>query len=171
MADRIGVQSVDSLKQFKTAMVRFRADASAALEQAEGVIKDAIARMQDLRRDRSDDVRAREDDVEEAESELRDCESSGEDDDCPDYSEYERALRRAERQLQEARQELRVTERSLHALDQVASLYSQESRKLRQQLSQDWVKATARLDRDILQLQSYVARPIEIATDGITSDD
>jgi hypothetical protein len=80
MTGHIGVHSVDSLKQFKTAMVRFQADASAALEQAEGVIRDAISRLQELRQCRSGEVRACQDEVEEARSELRECESSGDDD-------------------------------------------------------------------------------------------
>ena len=43
MTGHIGVHSVESLKQFKAAMVRFQGDATAALEQAEGVIRETIA--------------------------------------------------------------------------------------------------------------------------------
>ncbi len=163
MTGRVGVHSVESLKQFKTAMVRFQADASAALEQAEGVIRQTIARLQELRRCRSDEVRGCQYDVEEAKSELRDCESSGDDDECPDCTEFEHALRRAERRLKEARYELHTVERSLRATEQVASLYRQEARKLRQQLTQEWTKAGARLETAIIQLQTYASSPPEAA--------
>ena len=160
MTGHIGVHSVESLKQFKAAMVRFQGDATAALEQAEGVIRETIARLQEVRRCRSDHVRACQEKLEEARSELHDCESSGDDDECPDCREFERALRRAERQLQEARHELHTVEGSLRATEQVASLFRQESRKVHQQLTQEWVKARAGLDSAIVHLQSYVSGPV-----------
>jgi len=159
MTGHIGVHSVESLKQFKTAVVRFQADAAAALEQAEGVLRETIARLQELRRCRSDEVRACQDEVEEAKSDLRDCESSGDDDECPDCREFEHALRRAERRLQDARHDSRSAEGALRATEQAASLYRQEARKLRQQLTQDWVKARSRLEAEIMHLETYVSGP------------
>lgn len=163
MTSHLGVHSVDALKQFRAAMVRFQADAAAALDQAEGVVKDTIARLQELRRCRSDDVRTHQEDVEEAKSELRDCESSGDDDECPDCREFERALRQAERRLQEARHDLHAIEWSLRSTEQAASHYRQEARKLRQQLTQDWAKASARLESDISHLSTYASGPPEAA--------
>jgi chromosome segregation ATPase len=163
MTSHIGVHSVDSLKQFRTAMVRFQADAAAALDQAEGVVRDAIARLQELRRCRSDEVRKCQDEVEDAKSELRNCESSGDEDECPDCREFEHAIRQAERRLQEARHDLHAVEGSLRSTEQTASHYRQEARKLRQQLTQDWAKASTRLESDINHLQTYASGPPEAA--------
>jgi len=167
MTSHLGVHSVDALKQFRAAMVRFQSDAAAALDQAEGVVKDAISRLQELRRHRSDEVRSRQDGVEDAKSELRDCESSGDEDECPDCREYEHALRQAERRLQEAKHDLHAVEGSLRSTEQAASQYRQESRKLRQQLTQDWAKASARLESDISHLQTYASGPPEAPPESI----
>lgn len=170
MEGQIRVHSIDGLKQFKTAMVRFQGSACAAMDQAEDVIKDTTTRLQEARRTRSDEVRSCQRDLQEAKAALDDCESSGDDEDeCPDCREEQRAVRQAERQLQEARDDLRIADKSIRTMEEVAAAYRQEARKLRQQLSQDWAQAASQLDREISHLQTYVGSSPSPATDGTGS--
>lgn len=166
MEGQVGVRSIDALKQFKTGMVRFQADAGAAMDQAEYSIKETNSRLQEARQARSDEVRSCERDLEEAIEARDDCESSGDDDDdCPDCREEQRAVRRAERQLHDAKEELRVADRAIRAMDEVVAAYRQEARKFRQQLSQDWAKAASQLDKEISHLQTYAGSSASPAPD------
>ena len=160
MTGHIGVHSVESLKQFKTAMVRFQADAAAALEQAEGVLRETIAHLQELRRSAGQTKCGRvrmkwrkpnricvNVNRPEMTTSARIAGNSG-----TRYGGPSGGCRRAGTTC------VLRKDRSAR-LSRPRRSIARKARKLRQQLTQDWVKARSRLEAEIMHLQSYVSGP------------
>jgi len=158
MSRSANVQSIQTLKDFKVAMVNFAEDARNALS---GVDMDC-RRMRDfLERDQlgywQAQIKRRNEEVMQARSDLHRRKISQQGSDAVSDTEQKEALREAQRRLRIAEEKVALIKRLIPQLHHAIAEYHSHSQPLGDHLTGGFERSLAVVERMILALESYVA--------------
>lgn len=150
------VVSLDAVRDWKTALVSFRASAQDALLAVELAIRRAFDWLAEQRNRWQQEIRIREEELTRAKSELwrkKNMPIIGH----PDTVAEEKAVRRAVARLEEAEQKLEKNRQWAIALARAVEEYEGPGRRLAFRLEGDFPRALAMLEQKIAALEAYVA--------------
>ncbi len=158
MSRSANVQSIQTLKDFKVAMVNFSEDARNALS---GVDMDC-RRMRDfLERDQLGywqmQIKRRNEEVMQARADLHRRKITQQGSDAVSDTEQKEALREAMRRLRVAEEKVALIKRLIPQLHHAIAEYHSHSQPLGDHLTGGFERSLAVLERMILALESYVA--------------
>jgi hypothetical protein len=158
MSRSANVQSIQTLKDFKVAMVNFAEDARNALS---GVEMD-LRRMRDfLERDQLGywqmQIKRRNEELMQARSDLHRRKISQQGSDAVSDTEQKEALREAMRRLRVAEDKVALIKRLIPQLHHAIAEYHSHSQPLGDHLTGGFERSLAVLERMVLALESYVA--------------
>ncbi len=158
MSRTANVQSVQTLKDFKVAMITFAEDARNALS---GVDMDC-RRMRDyLERDQlgywQAQVKKRNEEVMQARSDLHRRKISQQGSDAVSDTEQKEALREAMRRLRVAEEKVALVKRLIPQLHHAIAEYHSHSQPLGDHLTGGFERSVQTLERMVLALEAYIA--------------
>ncbi len=158
MSRSANVQSIQTLKDFKLAMIEFGEDAQNALS---GVEMD-LRKMRDfLERDQlgywQAQVKRRNEEVMQARSDLHRRKISQQGSDAVSDSEQKEALREAMRRLRIAEEKVALVKKLIPQLHHAIAEYHSHSQPLGDHISGGFEKSLNVLERMVLSLEAYVA--------------
>jgi hypothetical protein len=161
MSSQVDVKSLDDLKGFRAALVRFRSGATMELDRAESAIKDTHAWLAERRAHWRAEARRWSRAVEKAEGDLQHCESAEDNDDDRgnDCDDERRALAKAERCLEEAEHEIMLVDQAQRAVEEAARNYQVQAGRLRTELGRNVPNAATYLETQIQRLETYTHIP------------
>jgi hypothetical protein len=173
MSRSANVHSVQSLKDFKVAMVEFAEDARNALS---GVDMD-LRRMRDfLERDQLGywqmQVKRRNEEVMQARSDLHRRKISQQGSDAVSDTEQKEALREAMRRLRVAEEKVALIKKLIPQLHHAIAEYHSHSQPLGDHLTGGFERSVATLEKMVIALESYIATKAPSAPridSGVTS--
>lgn len=166
MPQSANVHSIDDLKDFKVAFVKFGEEASQALAAVDVEVRRALDWLShDQLKFWQQEVRRREDLVNEARMELSRCliskTASGETPSCYDQK---KALERAKLRLEEAREKVEKVKYWTRVVEQEVTDYRGPAQQLGNMIDGELPKAYANLQRIIDSLEAYLNVPPELDT-------
>ncbi len=152
------VRSLDALREFRLALIKFRDESGQAMAAIEMEIQRA---MDWLSHDRlkfwQQQIRVREDRVNEAKMDLHRCQlSTNADGTTPACDDQKKALSRAKRQLDEAHEKLELTKKWIQIVAQEISEYRGPAQQMMQLIEGSMPTATADFDQLVRSLEAYV---------------
>jgi hypothetical protein len=158
MSRSANVQSVQTLKDFKVAMITFAEDARNALS---GVEMD-LRRMRDfLERDQLGywqmQVKRRNEELMQARSDLHRRKISQQGSDAVSDSEQKEALREAMRRLRVAEEKVALIKRLIPQLQRAIAEYHAHAQPLGDHLTGGFERSLATLEKMVIALESYIA--------------
>jgi hypothetical protein len=158
MSRSANVQSIQTLKDFKVAMITFGEDARNALS---GVEMD-LRRMRDfLERDQLGywqmQIKRRNEEVMQARADLHRRKISQQGSDAVSDTEQKEALREAMRRLRVAEEKVALIKRLIPQLHHAIAEYHSHAQPLGDHLTGGFERSLAVLERMILSLESYIA--------------
>lgn len=161
MATPIRVDSIDALKSFKSALIKFAEAAHVALADAEGELQRTLNWLETEQHTHwASEIRKRTEMVARAKDALRQKtlfkNAAGSKDSA---IEEHKALALAERRLQEAEQKLANCRRHRARLQKEIDLYKGAVQRLATSVQADLPLAATRLDNMVASLEAYVALP------------
>ncbi len=164
MSRSANVQSVQTLKDFKVAMITFAEDARNALS---GVDMD-LRRMRDfLERDQLGywqmQVKRRNEEVMQARSDLHRRKISQQGSDAVSDTEQKEALREAMRRLRVAEDKVAMIKKLIPQLHHAIAEYHSHSQPLGDHLTGGFERSLATIEKMILALESYLATTVPSA--------
>jgi hypothetical protein len=167
MSQPAEVASLDAVRDWKTAIVSFRAMAQDALVAVELAIRRAFDWLDEQRNRWQQEIRIREEELTRAKSELwrkKNMPIIGH----PDCVAEEKAVRRALARLEEAEQKLEKTRQWGIALRRAVEEYEGPGRRLAFRLEGDVPRGLAMLEQKIAALESYLAIPAPLAVSRVS---
>jgi hypothetical protein len=143
--------------ELRAALIRFGADAQAALAAASQKTEKALIWLAERQQYWMREVRAREAAVVASEQTLRRCLMSGDAEHPPSCGQYEQAMVAARARLRDAQEHLLTAQRWTKAVEESAAEYRAQAQRLSSLLQSDLPGATAYLDNKIHVLESYLS--------------
>ena len=164
MSRSANVQSIQTLKDFKVAMINFGEEARNALS---GVEMD-LRRMRDwLERDQLGywqmQVKRRNEEVMQARSDLHRRKITQQGSDAVSDSEQKEALREAQRRLRVAEEKVALIKRLIPVLERAVAEYHSHSQPLGDHLAGGFERSLGTLERMITALDAYLATAVPTA--------
>jgi hypothetical protein len=158
MNEAANVRSVDAIRDFRQAVVKFRDQASQALASVDVEIQRTLDWLgHDQLKFWKEEIRRREDGVNEAKMDLHRCQLSknaaGE---TPACSDQKVALAKAKKRLVEAEEKIEKVRQWLLIIEQEISEYKGPSQQLANTIDAILPKSISVLDRKLASLEAYL---------------
>jgi hypothetical protein len=157
MAEAAHVTSIDALKEFKTALVKFGTDAQAALCAADLEIRRTLDGLEQQLKRWQTALRERQEDVVRAKAELSRRKWGHRDGGGPGTTDQEVALAKAQQRLREAEDKIETVRRWQRLLPREIYDYQGPARVLLAWLEANLRHSTAILETRIAALEAYAA--------------
>ena len=158
MSRSANVLSIQTLKDFKVAMINYAEDARSALS---GVDMDLRRTRDWLERDQlgfwQSQVKKRSEDLMQARADLHKRKISQQGSDTVSDAEQKEALREAQRKLRLAEEKVQLIKRLIPFLRHAIDEYHSHSQPLGDHLSGGFERSVATLERMVLSLEAYLA--------------
>ena len=151
------VQSLAAVKEFRPAVIQFRAEIQDALSSLALDLRRAHDWLADQRRQWERAVRESHDEVVHAKAELFRRQTVPPGDRVPDTSQQEEDLQRAKARLRHAEEKVEACRRWATQLDRAIEEYDGPVRRLGSRIEIDLPKALGVLERVIQRLEAYLA--------------
>lgn len=153
MAEQARVASIEALEVFRTALVRYQARATQALDDVNGDVKQMREWLAfDRRIHWQGEVKRRTRKLEQAEAELMTSRFSGLKD---DHSAQQMAVKKARRSVDEAEEKLKLTKRWARDFDSLVAPASRQLDSLRERMATSFPKAISGMGETIGVLRDY----------------
>ena len=157
MPESANVQSIETLNDLRTALLRFGDEASSSLTMAEWAIRDAREWLRERRSFWQRESERCAGVLREATAALDVCLRSGDRDHPPDCHGVERTVYNARRMLQQAQEEDLNVQRWTRTFEETAASYTGSARTLSQHLEYRLPAAAATLRELATSLNTYIA--------------
>lgn len=156
MADSANVNSIDAVRNFRTALIQFGGDAEDALIMLTLEARKAIQWLQhDRARYWPEQLRRAQERVVQARNDLERCQLHYGSEDAPSCFDQKKALERAKRRLGVCEQKVKTVKKWILAIRQELDEFQGEMAKMNNWLEIDLPRATASLDRMLRALDKY----------------
>jgi hypothetical protein len=157
MSQGADVRSIDSLKEFRSALALFSEDAQAALGAVDAEVRRTLQWLQHDRREYwLQQIKRRREDVASAQADLFRKKLAKTADSSPAMSEQKERLRKAEADLREAEARALLVKKWEPALQQAAIEYRATTRRIKSIATGDVPRALALLVRLIDAIEAYL---------------
>jgi hypothetical protein len=173
MSEGARIESIDTLKHFRIALVKFAESANVALQDAESDMQQTLNWLENEQLSHwQSQIRKRHDIVERCKEALRMKklfkDASGR---TPNAMEEEKALRAAQAKFEEAEQKLTATKKYSRVLQREIQSYKGAVQRFATSLSAEIPVAAATLDKLLVSLEQYVSLKVNESAESSRPED
>jgi hypothetical protein len=173
MSEGARIESIDTLKHFRIALVKFAESANVALQDAESDMQQTLNWLENEQLSHwQSQIRKRHDIVERCKEALRMKklfkDASGR---TPNAMEEEKALRAAQAKFEEAEQKLAATKKYSRVLQREIQSYKGAVQRFATSLSAEIPVAAATLDKLLVSLEQYVSLKVNESAESSRPED